>query len=89
MAYDTFINHWERPRPHKPENENIGQISEGRLVRDDAGKSHLLLAMVDAKEMESQSTARPFLKEFFCPVRVVRNSCTMPMSIRARSVLIS
>src|SRR5258707_3832080 len=69
MAYDTFHQPLgETPSAISRRNENIGQISEGRLVRDDAGKSHLLLAMVDAERNGGLNRpGGPFLKEFLLP----------------------
>ena len=72
MAYDTFHQPLgETPSAKGRKDENVGQISEGRLVRDDAGKSHLLLAMVDAER--NGVLNRPldrFERDAFCPVRI-------------------
>src|SRR5882724_5664021 len=72
MAYDTFHQPLgETPSAISRRNENIGQISEGRLVRDDAGKYHLLLAMVDAER--NGVLNRPpdrFERDVCCPIRI-------------------
>src|SRR5882724_446016 len=72
MAYDTFHQPLgETPSAIRRKNENVGEISEGCEVRDDAGKSHLLMAMVDAERngVLNRSPDR-FERDACCPIRI-------------------
>jgi hypothetical protein len=72
MAYDTL----HQP-PGEPSaavgrnNENIGQISEGCAIRDDAGKTDLLLAEINAEgNGVFHRPSNRFRGNSFCPVGI-------------------